>query len=35
MEECRNRQRGFGESDLREELSEAIKSKHLSVLKDP
>jgi hypothetical protein len=34
-ENCRNRHTRFGESDLREEISEAIKSKHLWVLRDP
>jgi hypothetical protein len=34
-EKCRNRHRRSGDSGLREEISEAIKSKHLLVLKDP
>jgi hypothetical protein len=34
-EKCRNRHRRSEDSDLKEEISEAIKSKHLLVLKDP
>jgi hypothetical protein len=34
-EKCRDRHRRSGDSDLREEISEAIKSKRLLVLKDP
>jgi hypothetical protein len=34
-EMCRNRHRRSGDSDLSEEISEAIKSKHLLILKDP
>jgi hypothetical protein len=34
-EKCRNRHRRSGDRDLREEICEAIKSKHLLVLMDP
>jgi hypothetical protein len=35
MEKCHNRHRRSGDGDLMEEISEAIKSKHLLALKDP